>query len=194
MEGLRALERELSGLVQSRGQVLGEKKVSLPLVLADSLFSSKFADVPFPDLHGKQMHETAIKEREEIAKVLCATYQLKGYDYSPLEKVKIDEILDKLKDVKKRHDNMIRQMKVSFPRRVSSRSNEEFRADLSFLRFLSLSDRLQKCRGSHSSPAQRSYFGEGDPGWRTNRPWEAARESSLSLFLFLAILFPPSPS
>jgi len=76
------------------------------------------------------MHETAIKEREEIAKVLCATYQLKGYDYSPLEKVKIDEILDKLKDVKKRHDNMIRQMKVSFSTRVSSRS-PKLRADSS---------------------------------------------------------------
>lgn len=76
------------------------------------------------------MHETAIKEREEIAKVLCASYELKGYDYSPLEKIKIDEILDKLKDVKKKKDNMIRQMKASLPARLvrdNAKSPTDFR-------------------------------------------------------------------
>ena len=66
------------------------------------------------------MHEDAVVGREELANILCATYDLKGYDYSPLEKVKIDEILDKLKDIKKRQENVIRQLKVSRPFPCSS--------------------------------------------------------------------------
>ena len=145
LDTLRGFEKELSQLVQRRGQLIGEKK----------------------------MHEEAVVRREETAKMLCVTYELKGYDYSPLEKVKINEILDKLKDVKKRQENANRQLRVSHHQLV----NVPCGAPTSEPSFIGLTGRVQVGRGGASKQVDRAQRRQGDQTRRTKRTQETACQS-----------------
>lgn len=47
-----------------------------------------------------------------MAQMVCSQYEFKGYDYSPLEKAKIDEIVDKMRELRKRQEGVVKQKQV----------------------------------------------------------------------------------
>lgn len=108
---LRTLEKELSSLVSKRGQINGEKIVR-PF---HPLFFALFAACCEPTkrfLLSYQTHENAVRAREETAQAVCNQYEFKGYDYSPLEAAKIEEIVEKIQEIKKRQEQVIKQKQV----------------------------------------------------------------------------------
>jgi hypothetical protein len=80
-----------------------------------------------------QSHENAIKNREETAKVICRNYDFKGYDYSPLEKAKVDEIVDKLRDVHRTQEALVKRMKVRSSRFLVGREEGSGADSISFV-------------------------------------------------------------